>query len=275
MIVSERVNELVSVYNENRLAHAFLLETNDIDLCFKDVLEFIKVINCPNKFKDNCEECNICHLIESLSLPNLIVIEPSGQYIKKEQVLDLRNRFSTKPVYTKYNCYVIKEADKLNASSANAILKFLEEPEEGIVGFFITNNVENVLSTIRSRCQIINCYYGDVVSHYDDEVLDYVKIFLNSIYKNSDDLLYNKVEMVPLYKERKEWEIFFFNMFYYTMDVFHKNRNDVVTMYEKFDTYKFVSCLSLIETVIKMIRSNVNIDLILDKFVIEMRKFYE
>ena len=275
MIVNERVKELIGVYNENKLAHAFLFETNDLDLCYKDVIELIKVINCPNEFVENCEKCNLCYLIGNNSLPSLIVIDPSGQVIKKEQVLELRDRFSTKPIYSKYNCYIIREADKLNSSSANSILKFLEEPEDGIIGFFITNNASNVISTIRSRCQIVSCFYNESTNNYDDEVLDYVKIFLNSIYKNSDDLLYNKVEMVPLYKERKEWEIFFFNMFYYVRDVFHKTRTDVVLMLEEFDSIKFINVLSLIEEIIKMIRSNVNIDLVLDKFVIEMRKFYE
>ncbi len=43
----------------------------------------------------------------------------------------------------------------MNLSAANSILKFLEEPEEGIIAILITNNRYELLDTIRSRCQII------------------------------------------------------------------------------------------------------------------------
>ena len=276
MVVNERINELINVYHENKLAHAFLLETNDLNQCYNDVINFIKVINCPLEYADNCDkDCNLCTLIDSGNLPSLIVVSPVGQTIKKEQILSVMEKFSTKPLYSKYNMYIVNEADKLNGSSANTILKFLEEPEEGILGFFITNNVRNVLSTIRSRCQIVNCFYEENVNYFDDEVLDYVKIYLNSIYKNKDDLLYNKIEMISMYTERKEWENFFLNMFYYVKECMEGKRNDIIELLKGFDIIKYTNMILLIEKIIKMIKSNVNIDLLLDKFVIEMRKFYE
>ena len=276
MLVSSKINDLVNVYHENKLAHAFLLETNDLTQCYNDIISFIKIINCPNEYSDDCKlDCNLCTLIDSSNLPSLVVINPIGQNIKKEQILSMMEKFSTKPIYSKFNMYIINEADKLNGSSANTILKFLEEPEEGILGFFITNNAENVLTTIKSRCQVISCVYEENVNYFDDEVLDYVKIYLNSIWKSKDDLLYNKVEMVSLYKERKEWENFFLNMFYYVKECLEKKRNDIIELLKGFKTENYISMLLLIESIIKMVKSNVNIDLLLDKFVIEMRKLYE
>ena len=51
---------------------------------------------------------------------------------------------------------IIKETEKLNASSANTILKFLEEPEDGIIAILLTDNRYHVLDTILSRCQILS-----------------------------------------------------------------------------------------------------------------------
>ena len=63
-------------------------------------------------------------LIDSNNLPSLQIIEPVGKFIKKEQIVDLKNKFKYKPIYSKNNIYIIKNAEKLNTSSANTMLKF-------------------------------------------------------------------------------------------------------------------------------------------------------
>ena len=84
------MKDILKRYREGKLAHAFLLETNDSNKCYQDVLELLKNINCPKEYRDNCEEeCNICRLINNDSLPSLITIGPEGQFIKKDQILSL------------------------------------------------------------------------------------------------------------------------------------------------------------------------------------------
>lgn len=277
MVEANIFNEIIKRYHENKLAHAFLLETNDTNKCYNDVLNLLKILNCPMEYNENCkEECNICRLIDSDSLPSLITISPEGQFIKKDQILDMMDKFSTKPVFTKFNMYVIREAERFNSSSANTLLKFLEEPEDNILGIFITNNKENVISTIRSRCQIFSCMYdSNIIDSLDDEILTDVKLYLNAIYKNKDDLLYNKTHMSGYYKERLQWEIFFNTMLYYLKDCYTSDRLDKIEMVKEVSKNNLIKMVLLIETVLKYIKSNGNIDLILDKFVIEMREYYE
>ena len=76
--------------------------------------------------------------------------------IKKEQLLELQKEFSVKPLYGKYLIYIIKNAELLNRSSANTILKFLEEPSPNIIAILLTNNIYNCLDTIISRCQVLS-----------------------------------------------------------------------------------------------------------------------
>lgn len=268
---------LLNKYHENKLAHAFLLETNDANKCYSDVLTFVKNICCPFVFHTSCDkDCNLCNLIDNDHLPSLITICPDGQFIKKGQILEMMDKFSTKPVFTKFNIYVIRDAERFNASSANTLLKFLEEPEDNILGIFITSNKENVISTIRSRCQIFNCNYNtSVIDLLDEEILMDVKLYLNAIYKNNDDLLYNKTHMSGYYSERKDWEIFFTTMLYYLKDCYSSNRLDKIEMVVSITKENLVKIILLIEEILAYIKSNGNIDLLLDKFVIEMRKFYE
>jgi len=265
-------NSLLARYHENKLAHAFLLESNDTEKCYLDVLEFIKSI-CREKV---VEGIDTDVLIDNNSLPSLIVIEPDGQNIKKEQILDMMEKFSTKPVYTENNFYIVKNSERFNGSSANTLLKFLEEPEDNIIGIFITNNKETVINTIRSRCQLFSVYYDlDIDSKLDDEVLTDVKLYLNSIYKNNEDILYNRTHMSGLYKERNDWEIFFRTMLYYLKDCIVSNRKDKIEMVKSISQNNLVKIIVYIEEIIKYIKSNCNIDLVLDKFVIEMRNYYE
>ena len=276
MVEASILKDLLKRYREGKLAHAFLLETNDTNKCYKDVLQLLKELNCPQEYRDDCDkECNICRLINTDSLPSLITIIPEGQNIKKDQILSMMDKFSTKPVFTKYNMYVIRDADRFNSSSANTLLKFLEEPEDNILGFFITNNKENVISTIRSRCQVFNCNYDtNIMESLDEEILTDVKLYLNAIYKNKDDIIYNKTHMSGYYKDRIQWEIFFNTMLYYLKDCYTTNRIDKIEMVREVSKENLIKMVVEIETILKYIKSNGNIDLILDKFVIEMREYY-
>lgn len=47
---------------------------------------------------------------------------------------------------------IVFDADRMNAASANAFLKTLEEPPEGTTLFLLTNRPYDLLDTIRSRC---------------------------------------------------------------------------------------------------------------------------
>lgn len=258
---------LIQKYHEKKLAHAFLLETNDIDKCYEDTLKFIEEIS------SNIQ--NIKELVENESLPSLITIRPDGQYIKKNQINEMMIKFNTKPVYTEYNIYIIINAEKFNSSSANTLLKFLEEPETDILGFFITNNRENVISTIRSRCQVFKVNYQEKESYIDEDKLLDVKIYLDNIYKNNEDILYNKTDMYNKYENRIDWEIFFTTMLYYIKDCLNNKRNDKIDMLLEINKENQINIIILIEECLKKIKYNGNIDLILDKFVIEMRNYYE
>lgn len=274
MIESNNIKNLMNRYHENRLSHAFLLETNNQKKCFKDLIQLLKIINCPNVYKEKCSDCNLCELFKDGNLPSLKIVECTASVIKKEQILDVINSFVTKPVFSKFNMYIVKDADRLNSSSGNTLLKFLEEPEDNILGFFITNNKENVLSTVRSRCQIVSCHYDENGYSYDDEILDNVRIYLQEIYKSYDDLYYNKSHMSNLYSDRKKWEDFFTTMLFYFKDYLEKKNTVVIDVMKNFNNYQMIGIIGLIENTLKYIKSNVNMDLILDKFVIEMRKFY-
>lgn len=266
------LKKLVDYYHENSLSHAYLLETNNINECFVKLKEVVKEIF--NESDDN----NISNLIEQNYLPSFKVIEPSGSTIKKEQVLELKSLFSTMPIYTKENIYVIKNAEKLTDASANTLLKFIEEPEDHIIGFFITDNINNVISTIRSRCEILKVVYKtheldlDSINNGEySEKLDDLKKYLYSIeIDKKKSIMYNKDILLNKYKEREEYKILFKMMFIIYESVMSSK---VINGFEYLCNINKVDILKRLDYINKMIEDinyNGNIELILDGFVIEV-----
>ena len=280
VITNKRINELVKKYHENKLSHAFLFVTNDLVKCNKDVKELIKAISCPNKFKEECEDCNICYQIENNVIPNIKEIYPDGQFIKKNQILELKEAFMTKPLYIANNIYIINNADKLNSSSANTMLKFLEEPDANIIGFFITNNKESMLETIKSRCQIIIANYDELsianilgvtneeVEQYEKIAVEYLQALLIS---KIDGLLANKQIILANIQERQNISQFY-QYLYLTINQYINNQeeNSNYDFLKNIEFSQLVLLQKLLYNTLESLSFNVNIELLMDNFVLGM-----
>lgn len=274
MIVAKKLEKLINLYHEDALSHVYLLETNDMDLAMHDILTFVKTINCQQEYNDNCDKCNLCNLVNQATLPSLIIIEPDGNMIKKEQVLDLKKRFSFKPVYTPNNIYVIKMADKLNGASANTMLKFIEEPGEAIIGFLLTTNLNNVIPTIKSRCELISLIYDESTKTNDDNVYERkANEYLEKIeLEKVDKIMYNRDVILNDYPERGDVEAIFKEIF----NIYMKAYNGEEISWLKNLSYEDLRFrLKLVINFLDNINYNANVELLMDKFVIELSERYE
>jgi DNA polymerase-3 subunit delta' len=140
---------------KDRIAHAYLLE-GDPGTGKKDAaLLFAKSLFCMEREKGliPCESCVNCRRIDHGNHPDLHLIEPDGLSIKKEQIYYLQQEFTKTAVESSWKVYIVNHADKMTASAANSLLKFLEEPASDTVAFLITEQSSRMLPTILSRCQ--------------------------------------------------------------------------------------------------------------------------
>lgn len=159
VIEQEKVTKILkNSILKNKLSHAYLFEVNGYKNKKNLALAFAKMILCPNNYSNNskCVNCTQCKNIDKNIFPEIKIIEPDGLWIKKEQLDELQKEFSEKSILSNKKIYIINQADRLNKSAANSILKFLEEPEENIIAILITDNMYQLLDTIISRCQIIS-----------------------------------------------------------------------------------------------------------------------
>lgn len=186
-----------SIIINNKVSHAYLIETKGY-LKYKEVIiELIKSILTLGK---NNEESNkINKLLDSNNYPDLKIINPEGNFIKKEQLIILENQYSKKSMLDNKLVYIIDPAEKLNSSSANTILKFLEEPPEGIVAILVTENKYNVLETIVSRCQCLS-----LVNDLDVEVTEEIKEFVMDLSKPKNILIKYEYYLEKLFSNRTD-----------------------------------------------------------------------
>lgn len=122
----------------------------------KMALVLAKAINCERKKDDACEKCTSCKGINKGNFPDVMVIQPDGNVIKIEQMRALRKIAYLKPMVGKKRVFIVTEAEKMNEEAANSLLKVLEEPPLFSYVLLVTHNPFLILSTIKSRCQILN-----------------------------------------------------------------------------------------------------------------------
>lgn len=232
------INVIKKSFDENINSHAFLVETNDVKKSLKDVIKLIFSIN------------NIEDSLKGEYNPDIKIIEPDGKEIKREQVSKILTEFQTFPVVLKHRYYIILESDTMNQSSANTILKFLEEPEGAIIGFFITSNKSAMISTIMSRCQHYKLIYDDELNVDINKIEDFLLnmesnekykkvLFLNNVISK------DRVENIKLLKSIKE----------YLLKV---SKNDNI-----YSIKLLVKRVGLLDNVIERLRKNANQELII------------
>lgn len=140
-----------------RLSHAYLISGSQGTGKRALALHLIKTLFCPEKEGiEPCSKCMICKRIESRNYPDVFYVEPgeSGSIVI-EQIEELQKEFSYSSLESEGKVYVITHADRLTVNATNRILKFLEEPHERATAILLTENLQSIIPTVRSRCQLI------------------------------------------------------------------------------------------------------------------------
>ncbi|MGG1680114.1 DNA polymerase III subunit delta' [Neobacillus sp. NRS-1170] len=142
---------------KNRVAHAYLFEGMKGTGKKEIGLLLTKSLFCESLtdgFKP-CEDCKNCRRINHGNHPDVHIVEPDGLSIKVDQIRSLQAEFAKKGLESLKKAYLIIHADKMSNSASNSLLKFLEEPNAETVAILITEQPQQILPTILSRCQTL------------------------------------------------------------------------------------------------------------------------
>lgn len=143
----------VHILEQGQLNHAYLFSGNFGSL--EMALFLSKSLFCSEKTGIfPCEKCRNCKLIEQEEFPDVTMIKPLNQVIKTERIRELVGQFSQSGIENQRQVFIIEQAEKMHVNAANSLLKVIEEPQSEIYIFFLTDDEEQMLPTIRSRTQI-------------------------------------------------------------------------------------------------------------------------
>lgn len=268
----------------NKLSHAYLIETNGVDDSDSIVFAFIKYILTFNVD----EKEKIINLINNNNYPDIKIIDSLNKEIKKEEILKIEHDFSVKPLYGKYLIYYIKNVENFNASSANTILKFLEEPNDNIIAILTTSNLNNVIDTIVSRCQSYSLipdsvdYLVDLFdskeeykNFIDNEFENYINLFCD-IEENKLSLIGNK----DIYMEKNDLKVFLYVGLYFYMDLLYNKLGLEKKLNFKYDNKNKMLNLLTVDSLMNRINVmcnyvdlnilNLNKDLFIDNLICDL-----
>ncbi len=85
-----------------------------------------------------------------------IGIEKKQGQIGVDEAQDMVKKLSLKSYEGGYKVLIVWMAEKMNVSAANKLLKLIEEPPNKTILLLLAEDEEQIINTIRSRCQILN-----------------------------------------------------------------------------------------------------------------------
>ena len=260
------INYIDNVILNNKVSHAYLIEVDNYDSDIKYLYDFIKMILLNSKYEDLDTNNNIIKQIDSNNYPDIRVISSDTSIIKKNQLLELQEEYNNKSLLDNKRIYIIMEAEKLNSSSANTILKFLEEPEEDIIAFLVTTNRYHVINTLLSRCQVLSIKENNFTFELDNEFIELLNTIINPKnffinYKEfSSKIFVDKVVTKKLFINLENVILFYFE-FKYTN---YKIDDSIINILDKKNENDLLRIISIIEDELPKLEFNVNLKLWLD-----------
>lgn len=285
-------NILKNSIKSDKISHAYLIETQGNDYGFDFALSFAKALLCPKRKTNNkqCFNCNQCQAIDDNNFIELEIVDTDDLWLKKENIEILQKNFNFKPIVGKLKIYIIKNADKIRENLANTLLKFIEEPEQGIVAILVTDNKARILDTIISRCQVISlkCDNKDnldsELKKYDENIILTTIKFINYYEKNGlDTLLYTNSLFHDNLSDRNDYNIAFNIIIMYYKEILNYKLNNKLTNFIEYKDHleEIIGIVKLDDAIKKIdialnlkktIGNNVNINLLVDKLIIDFAK---
>lgn len=131
------------------LSHAYLIITPDGEYLKEYLKIFAKLICC-----EDCEPCSLCRackLIDSEQYSDVLIYPKNTNTVLSEDVNSLIEESYIKPIENQNKIFILSQAQTMNSSAQNKLLKTLEEPPKNVYIFIGATSEFPLLSTVKSR----------------------------------------------------------------------------------------------------------------------------
>ena len=148
-----------------KLAHSLLLISTDEYALENFTQNLVKTLMCVGENKP-CGECSECRKIEHKNHVDVLYYPKSAKTLNSNEIAELIDSAFQAPYTADKKIFVIQNANNIDISMQNKLLKTLEEPPHNTYFLLQATDDNNILQTIKSRCRIVQ-----VPSVDDDEIL--------------------------------------------------------------------------------------------------------
>lgn len=287
IIGNEKIKkQLFTAIEFNRYSHSYLFL--GISGIGKKMIarEFARKILCED-FTTCDGTCKSCLEFNTNNNPDFQEIIPDGNNIKIEQIRELQRKIVEPPIISQKKVYILDDADTLTREAQNCLLKTLEEPPEFAVIILIGVNGSNFLSTIKSRCSILqfealkkseiekylNNKYG-----LKDENSSIIEASCGSIGKVDKIVehqeLYGKIQvLINNLEEKSLIDVFTLSEFIYKAQSEKQEILDYINILlskKVKQNVKYANCINIIEDTKKRIKANSNYNMSIDNMLMSI-----
>ncbi len=150
---------LGNALEQDRIAHGYIFSGHrgigktTIARILAMALNCRRTIGSPERpTYEPCGTCESCTEVRAGNAVDVIEIDAATNR-GIDEIRELRDAARYRPARDRYKIYILDEAHQITDAAFNALLKTLEEPPDHVVFMMATTQPEDILQTIRSRCQ--------------------------------------------------------------------------------------------------------------------------
>ena len=179
---------LNNAFINNRFAHAYLIWGEEGIGKRSFALDIAKSVLCQTENFGTCKDCINCKRLDNFQHPDIRYLFPVKHHKKTREIQyddydkhlanlkdnpfhpyqftgnetigindirSLKKEAKLSPSEKNYRIFLILSIEYMTDQAANALLKLLEEPPADVLFIMTTSNLDQLLPTVKSRCQLI------------------------------------------------------------------------------------------------------------------------
>ena len=159
----ENIHRLRGLHKIGRLPHALLFYGAEGIGKLQVARMLAAEILCESDAGRPCGSCRQCKALLNGSHPDYYEVKPEGKAVKSiciDAIRKVQVEAARLPLLAKKRVIVIDDAEKMNETAQNSLLKTIEEPQGDVCFILVTRERSSLLDTIRSRC--MNIGFGGI-----------------------------------------------------------------------------------------------------------------
>lgn len=142
-----------AVEDPQRMTHAWLLTGPPGSGRSNAARAFAAALQCTDR---GCGACHDCVTTLAGTHPDVTVVATEGVFIRADTARPLVELAQRSPSRGGWRVIVVEDADRLNETSGNVLLKAIEEPAPRTVWLLCAPSPQDVLITLRSRSRHVS-----------------------------------------------------------------------------------------------------------------------